>query len=91
MKITPNVPTGAFTLNPWATWDVLLDDNGKPVALFSSKEKQSQLAMAAPEMLEALRMFLAYNDQGAPLHFDTDTMWAKARSVVAKIEGGGSE
>ena len=45
MKITPNVPTGAFTLNAWATWDVLFDDNDKAVALFSSKAKLSQLAM----------------------------------------------
>jgi len=49
----------------------------------------ARLVAAAPEMYEALQMFLAYNDQGAPLSFDTDTMWAKARSVVAKIEGGG--
>jgi len=48
----------------------------------------ARLIAAAPEMYEALQMFLAYNDQGGPLHFDTDTMWAKARSVVAKIEGG---
>jgi len=54
-------------------------------------EANARLIVAAPEMLEALRMFLAYNDQGAPLHFDTDTMWAKARSVVAKIEGGNDE
>lgn len=47
------------------------------------------LFVAAPEMYEALQMFLAYNNQGGPLHFDTDAMWAKARSVVAKIEGGG--
>ena len=54
MRITPNVPTGAFTLNAWATWDVLFDDNDKAIALFSSKSKLSQLAMAAPEMLELL-------------------------------------
>lgn len=51
-------------------------------------EANGRLIAAAPEMLEALQMFLAYNDQGAPLSFDTDAMWAKARSVVAKIEGG---
>lgn len=52
-------------------------------------EANARLIAAAPEMYEALQMFLAYNDQGGPLHFDTDAMWAKARSVVAKIEGGG--
>lgn len=51
-------------------------------------EANARLIAAAPELLEALRLFLAYNDQGAPLSFDTDAMWAKARSVVAKIEGG---
>jgi len=53
------------------------------------RDYQARLFVAAPEMYEALQMFLAYNDQGGPLHFDTDAMWAKARSVVAKIEGGG--
>jgi len=54
-------------------------------------EANARLIAAAPEMYEALQMFLAYNDQGAPLHFDTDAMWAKARNVLAKIEGGGDE
>ena len=54
MKITPNVPTGAFTLNPRTTWNVLFDDKNKAVALFSSKSRLAELAMAAPEMLELL-------------------------------------
>jgi hypothetical protein len=51
-------------------------------------EANARLIAAAPEMYEALQMFLAYNDQGGPISFDTDAMWAKARSVLAKIEGG---
>ena len=57
----------------------------------STNLANARLIAAAPEMYEALQMFLAYNDQGGPLHFDTDAMWAKARSVMAKIEGGGDE
>lgn len=59
------------------------------VCASAEAEANARLIAAAPEMYEALQMFLAYNDQGGPLHFDTDAMWAKARSVVAKIEGGG--
>lgn len=54
-------------------------------------EANARLIAAAPEMYEALQMFLAYHDQGGPLHFDTDAMWAKARNVIAKIEGGNNE
>ena len=52
-------------------------------------DRDTRIRDTAPEMYEALQMFLAYNDQGGPLHFDTDAMWAKARSVMAKIDGGG--
>lgn len=55
----------------------------------SERIANARLIAAAPEMYEALEMFLAYNDQGGPISFNTDAMWAKARSVLAKIEGGG--
>ena len=100
MRITPNVPTGAFTLNAWATWDVLFDDNGKAVALFSSKSKLSQLAMTAPKMLELIQrageimIELESLIDGA---FTSDasaqkSQWHKDAAVLlAKIEGGEAE
>jgi hypothetical protein len=66
----------------WIGWDGE-GQTGYPL------EANARLIAAAPEMLEALQMFLAYNDQGGPISFDTDAMWAKARNVLAKIEGGG--
>ena len=47
----------------------------------------ARLIAAAPEMLEALKMFLQFNDQGGPLSFDTDAMWAQARAAIAKAKG----
>lgn len=73
---------GGFILGAGPGWDATYQNPTKA---------NGRLIEAAPEMYEALQMFLAYNDQGGPLHFDTDAMWAKARSVVAKIEGGGNE
>lgn len=93
MKITPNVPTGAFTLNAWATWDVLFDDNDKAVALFSSKSKLSQLAMAAPEMLELIQaLAVGYDeDDGQGIYQRIDDFidfTHQAQALLAKIEGG---
>ena len=50
-------------------------------------EANASLIAAAPEMLDALKVFLEYNDQGGPLSFNTDEMWAQARAAVAKAEG----
>ena len=89
MRITPNVPTGAFTLNAWATWDVLFDDNGKAVALFSSKSKLSQLTMAAPEMFELLgdvRRYVAAANLRGDGYAEIDLKTIDA--LLAKIEGG---
>ena len=90
MKITPNVPTGAFTLNAWATWDVLFDDNDKAVALFSSKSK---LAMAVPEMLELIQaLAVGYDeDDGQGIYQRIDDFidfTHQAQALLAKIEGG---
>ena len=96
MKITPNVPTGAFTLNAWATWDVLFDDNGKAVALFSSKSKLSQLAMTAPEMLELLAEIRDQHLIPRCGRDDCDScddklFAAQIDALLAKIEGGEAE
>lgn len=42
------------------------------------------------ELLEALKVFLEYNDQGGPLSFNIDAMWAQARAAIAKAEWGKS-
>lgn len=76
-------------------WGVsgLFDDKGNmilgaPGLQVPTGEYKRQIE-TAPEMRRVLAMFLEYNDQGAPLYFDTDAMWRQAREVVAKIEGGG--
>lgn len=51
------------------------------------REANARLIAAAPELFEALKVFLEYNDQGGPLSFNTDAMWVKARTAVAKAEG----
>ena len=87
MKITPNVPTGAFTLNAWATWDVLFDDNDKAVALFSSKSK---LAMAVPEMLELIQqMANSYNHEKSSLELASVLYYLRgeAAALLATMEG----
>ena len=86
MKITPNVPTGAFTLNAWATWDVLFDDNDKAVALFSSKSK---LAMAVPEMLELIQqMANSYNHEKSSLELASVLYYLRgeAAALLATME-----
>lgn len=50
-------------------------------------DANANLIAAAPEMLEALKVFMDYNDQGGPLSFNTDAMWAQARAAIAKAEG----
>ena len=88
MKITPNVPTGAFTLNAWATWDVLFDDNDKAVALFSSKAKLSQLAMAAPEMMKLLGKIRGHIDSTCR-ECESKAIVPEIDTLLDKIEGGG--
>lgn len=84
MKITPNVPTDAFTLKASATWDVLFDDNNKAVAIFSRKSRLAELAMIAPEMYELLEEYAHIADA------DTAADWFQRRqALLDKIEGGG--
>jgi hypothetical protein len=70
------------------------EPNWTPICFLSRSEKvneidvaNARLIAAAPEMFTALKMFLEYNDQGAPIHFDTDKIWAQARAAIAKAEG----
>ena len=39
------------------------------------------------ELLNALKTFIEYNDQGGPMSFDTDAMWAAARNAITNAEG----
>lgn len=47
----------------------------------------ARLIAAAPELLEALETFMQYHDQGGPMSYDTDAMWAQARAAIAKAKG----
>lgn len=38
------------------------------------------------QLLEALKTFVKYNEEGAPLSFDTDGMWSKARAAIAAAQ-----
>lgn len=47
----------------------------------------ARLIAAAPDLLEALKLFIQYNEEEAPLSFPIDEMWAQARAAIAKAEG----
>jgi len=97
MKITPNVPTSAFTLKARATWNVLFDDNNKAVAIFSTKSRLADVAIMAPEMYELLERAGEIMNELESLIDNTFTndasaqksQWLKdADALLAKIEGG---
>lgn len=88
MKITPNVPTGAFTLKPQATWNVLFDDNNKAVAIFSTKSRLADVAMAASEMFELLCEVRNHIDKTCR-ECESKAIVPEIDALLAKIEGGG--
>ena len=85
MKITPNVPTTALTLKAQATWNVLFDDNNKAVAIFLTKSRLADVAMAGPEMYELLE----YIRDTATVETSTHTL-NRINQLLCKIEGGGA-
>lgn len=85
MKITPNVPTTALTLKAQATWNVLFDDNNKAVAIFSTKSRLADVAMAGPEMYKLLE----YIRDTATIETSTHTL-NRINQLLGKIEGGGA-
>jgi len=100
MKITPNVPTNAFTLKAQATWNVLFDDNNKAVAIFSTKSRLADVAIMASEMYELIQMLVrTWEDDCQFIPCDTEAAFelsnklarlaAQAAPMLAKIEGGG--
>ncbi len=96
MKITPNVPTNAFTLKAQATWNVLFDDNNKAVAIFSTKSRLADVAIMAPEMYELLTRVATSTNSGygsmmsaAALADTLRDLSSQAKQLMAKIEGGG--
>jgi hypothetical protein len=98
MKITPNVPTNAFTLKAQATWNVLFDDNNKAVAIFSTKSRLADVAIMAPEMYELLTRVATSTNSGygsmmsaATLADTLRDLSSQAKQLLAKIEGGGDE
>lgn len=88
MKITPNVPTSAFTLNARATWNVLFDDNNKAVAIFSSKSRLADVAMAGPEMYELLGKIRGHIDSTCR-ECDSKAIVPEIDALLDKIDGGG--
>lgn len=95
MKITPNVPTNAFTLKAQATWNVLFDDNNKAVAIFSTKSRLADVAIMAPEMYELLTRVATSTNSGygsvmsaAALADTLRDLSSQAKQLLAKIEGG---
>ena len=96
MKITPNVPTNAFTLKAQATWNVLFDDNNKAVAIFSTKSRLADVAIMAPEMYELLTRVATSTNSGygsmmsaAALADTLRDLSSQAKQLLTKIEGGG--
>jgi hypothetical protein len=87
MKITPNVPTDAFSLKASATWDVLFDDNNKAVAIFSRKSRLAELAMIAPEMYELLTKIRGHIDSTCR-ECESKAIVPEIDALLTKIEGG---
>ena len=95
MKITPNVPTDAFSLKASATWDVLFDDNNKAVAIFSRKSRLAELAMIAPDMYELIQALATSTESGyaspmseAALLDILHQLQGQAKQLLTQIEGG---
>ena len=88
MKITPNVPTSAFTLNARTTWNVLFDDNNKAVAIFSTKSRLADVAIMAPEMYELLGKIRNHID-GTCRECESKAIVPEIDALLDKIEGGG--
>lgn len=80
-------------MNKLIRWDYWTDIDGTEQwgsdiqGRWCKAEDVERLETINAELLEALEGFIRYNDEGGPLSFDSDDMWARAYAAIAKAKG----